>query len=324
MWQFGIPEPFNASLANAIPLTFEAGGGSSLSNSLRTIYTYGPKLANSSVSMDRAVRLEAMLTQKAVELNVTCFALACNVTALRHVEMDAKYNSAEDRSYVVSFFLDHLTVAFPWEHLGTDICGIFEAYLYDPTQSPYTVLAGLDYTINLSKLSVSTFALRLAQVLNTYWMVDNYFVQAAGAFNASNSMLSRVNAVRTNSVTTTQARDILHCDRTWMALLCISTIFMLLAARASTVLGFLRLAPDATDFISALSLNNGMTLLPSASSKFFFEFFFILLLEAEERIRLLKDVRLKIGDVNAGEQIGRIVIGEDGTLGSLSKRRLYE
>jgi len=74
---------------------------------------------------------------------------------------------------------------------------------------------------------------------------------------------------------------------------------MHLAAIASTVLGFLRLAPNAPDFISALSLNNGKTMLEHRSSP-----------EADERLRLLRSVRLKIGDTDAGSHIGRSVISD--------------
>jgi hypothetical protein len=106
--------------------------------------------------------------------------------------------------------------------------------------------------------------------------------------------------VRDATVTVTNKRDVFHTDSARETLFFISTILMLLIMIASVVLnGFFRLAPDATDAITAMSLDNDVVLLPEGSH-----------LHANERTRLLRDVHLKLGDACADKPVRRIAIGD--------------
>jgi hypothetical protein len=105
---------------------------------------------------------------------------------------------------------------------------------------------------------------------------------------------------------------IFHCDRIWVGLIIISTLVMLCAAIITTILSFFRRASDVTDALSALSLNSGIPLMRDGSY-----------LDATQRTRVLKDVRLKLGDACPDEPVGRIVIGQDTGVGDLKKGRLY-
>jgi hypothetical protein len=120
----------------------------------------------------------------------------------------------------------------------------------------------------------------------------NYFADVAGGFNVSDTDVVLAKSVRNSTVTVTKSENLLYCDHTWMALLCLSALMMLFAATASAVLSFLRIAPDSTDFLSALSLNSGTTLLGDGT-----------FLDANKRIRLLKDVKLKLEMSSLGTKL---------------------
>ncbi|KAK7928266.1 hypothetical protein PG985_005264 [Apiospora marii] len=307
LWQFAIPSSTNTTSTGPIPLTFETTAGDSLTldNSLNVSYTYGPGTGT--------VRLDALLVQKPVELNVTCAFSSCNVTDVRKSTMPPEYDYGSDRDHLINWFFTHFKGAFPLMHTGTPFSGALEAYLYDSTRNPYNLLDSTNTWIDLTNMSAQVLKRRLTQVINTYWIVDNEFGNAAGGFNeSSNTWMNVRSAVKNATVTTANFQEYLHCDDRWAAVLCISSIMLLLEALASTILSFFRLAPDCTDFLSALTLNDGRLILEGGSS-----------LDEYERVRLLRDVRLKVGDARSWEQVGQTIIAQDGHVGDLKKKRLY-
>ncbi|KAF2687452.1 hypothetical protein K458DRAFT_386270 [Lentithecium fluviatile CBS 122367] len=203
-----------------------------------------------------------MLTQKPVELRVACAVSVCNVINVCHISMNPNYNSAADRSY-----------------------------FRKSIRHPLLVLAF--YYGGLRRITAGDLALRLTQILTSYWIADKYFALAVGNLDVADSTLSDVNALQKSNITAITTQDIRYCDHAWAALLCVSTLLMLFAAVASAVLSFLRLAPECMDFLSAMTLSDGKTVLGTGSY-----------LDADEGIRLLKDVRTKVGDVKAKEQSG--------------------
>ena len=313
-WQFAIPQNWNPDIASSIPVTFEVTPSMvSIKNSMNVTFNY-----SSNMDVLSAVRLDAVLTQRPVELNVTCTTSSCDVTAIRNTTLDANYVTKSDMFQFHTYFLPHLTAAFPVEHLGTAIYGVLEAYLWDSSQNPYNVLSNTNSVFDLTQLDSQSLARRLGQILNTYWIVDNQFANAAGGFNASDPSLvhttstGNFSAVRNSSVTTMNAQEFLHGSDPWFALLCVSALMMLFTSIASAILIFVRLAPDSTNFLSALTLNDGKNILEGGSY-----------LDEDERVRLLKDSRFMIGDIKADEKIGQVMIGQDGELGALKKERLY-
>lgn len=67
--------------------------------------------------------------------------------------------------------------------------------------------------------------------------------------------------MRDSTVTTTNYQTYVHYDVAWATSLCMLSIVLLLAALASAVLSFSRLAPDCTDFLLALALYTGRIML---------------------------------------------------------------
>ncbi|KAK8011521.1 hypothetical protein PG990_010486 [Apiospora arundinis] len=323
LWQFAIPVSLpDAPNIEAIPITFEAStAGWPLQNSLNFPYTYGNHLPDyigeySSIDEYRPisiVRLDAVLVQTPVQLKVTCASLStCRVTSARKINLPVDYNTDDDMMLFIRYILPHLTKAFTLEGGGSPRSSILEAYLYDPHQNPYNTLSGRD-VINIQNISAVDLGRRLTQAINSYWLVENQFSNIVSGFNTSSETWPRQDYfIRNSTITTTETQEYLRCDTGWAVALCLACVVALLAALVSAALGFFRLAPDCTDFLSALTLTDGRMVLEGGSS-----------LDEYERARLLKDVRLKVGDSRSWEQVGHTSIAQDGHVGDLKKSRLY-
>lgn len=324
LWQFAIPAKLldTQSVSN-IPLTFEVdctGLQWGLNSSAK--YSFDNTtidMNDRSETIKKAVRLDALLTQKFVELNVTCTPSACVTIDIRQIAMDPTYPArrASDMGFFRTFFLYHLVRAFPSGHINYG--GALEAYLYDPTQNPFSVLgAPHDFFHTLTPMDARTLAVRLSQIINTFWIVDQEFTNVIGAFGKNlaegfKGTMTQV-YVRNATVTSLTAEDIFYCDYTWFAMLCIATFVMLSAAVASPVIESFQLAPDSTDFLSALTLKGGRDMMEGGTY-----------LDLDERTRLLKDIVLKIGDGRPeDDEVGKIVIGRETEVCDLRKGRLYE
>ena len=253
-----------------------------------------------------SVRLDAALTRRAVQLNVTCTISSCYVTTIRDTILDANYDIGSDMSQFRNHFLPRLTQAFPDANEGSTVYGVLEAYLWDSSQSPCNVL--YHFKGDLTRLDSQTLARRLSQILNTFWIVDYQIFNAAGGFAFSDQSSFAATSTEghgplgNSNVTTMSAQNFLRGSNAWFTLLCMSTLVMLFASITSAVLTFLRIAPDATNLLSALTLSGGKSVLRSGSY-----------LDGDERIRLLK----------ADEDIGQAMNGRDGEVGALKKGRLY-
>ncbi|KAK7997575.1 hypothetical protein PG989_005615 [Apiospora arundinis] len=284
LWQFAIPVSLpDAPNIEAIPITFEAStAGWPLQNSLDFLYTYGNHLPDyigeySPIDDYRPisiVRLDAVLVQTPVQLKVTCTpSSACRVTDIRKTSFAADYNTDDDMTLFIR---------------GRDV-------------------------INIQNISAVDLGRRLTQVINSYWLVENQFSNIVSGFNTSSETWPRQDYfIRNSTTTTTETQEYLRCDTGWAVAICLACVVALLAALASAALGFFRMAPDCTDFLSALTLTDGRMVLEGGSS-----------LDEYERVRLLKDVRLKVGDSRSWEQVGHTSITQDGHVGDLKKSRLY-
>lgn len=317
MWQFATPAKLlDAGAATNIPLTFEvdcSGTTSPLNNSIKYNFNETNDPDDTPGTVWKAVRLDALLTQRFVELMVTCTTSACNTTAIRQINMSNNYPSEQDRYYFMGWLLPHLANAFPIEHINYN--GALEAYLYDPTRNSYSVLNQLPGSLkSIADLDTQTLAFRLGQILNTFWIVDQQFNNVAGEFNASDYELVKAHAIKNATIISTIDENIFYCDPTWFALLCLSTLVMLLAAIASPLIEVFQLAPDSTDFLSALTLKGGKDMMEGGTY-----------LNADKRTRLLKDMILKIRDGRPeDDEVGKIVISQEGEVGNLRRGRLYE
>jgi hypothetical protein len=219
--------------------------------------------------------------------------------------MQSLPNSTSNRHFFQLWFLSDLTTAFPLTHSGTAFSGGFETYLLDPSSFQSSNYSS---EVDLSSIGVETLAFRLTQIINTYWMATSFTGDITGAYQSFGLSATTMNT--TAIVQTTE--KYLHCSKRWLALLSIATIVILCAALLSGILSFLRIGPDVTDYLSALTRAYQVPTLPGGSY-----------LDAEERVKLLKHVNLRVGDSSPDKEIGNIVIGSTRSVRGLEMGRLY-
>lgn len=299
-WQFLTPSDRNLTTApsTSLPLTFEVADTDAQSNNVIT-------------------SLSANLTHCPVELQVACDSLSCQATAIRNADFPELYDPHWDFKFVIGWFLTYLTEAFPLNHKATIEPTVFEIFLNDSTQDPFNTVAPYE-SFNLYELGADELALRLKQILNTYWVALSAESSLTGFDAANLTQLGDYNAVAntTFSLNATATfynwTDFLQCDMPWLIVLCLATIIMFSAAVVSIVFTHLYDGPEATDFISALTRSYHVPVLEHGSY-----------LGGDDLVRQLKDVELKIGDARPENEVGQIVIGPSELLGHLERNRHY-
>jgi hypothetical protein len=280
---------------SSLPLTFEDAN-------------YNP--SEYSVAGGNITRLPGNLTRWPVELQIQCNSSKCETTAIRNSNFFNSTALQSDFYYVVLSTLLGLTTAFP-DSASTSYPSVFEVFLNNPLTNPFN--ASFDEDVDLYNVSATELALRLEQIVNTYWIAR---MAESGIVSFDQAVMSRLSAdglMANTTATTYNWAEFLSCDIPWLVVLCIVTIVMFIAAAFSVVFTILYNGPEAQDFLSALVRSHGLPELNHGSY-----------LQADKVIRKLKDLELKVGDARPEKEVGRIVIGPSERLGSLQKGRLYE
>jgi len=285
LWQFVISTPDKGNDNDPIPLIFEQSDGNG--------------------SPSHITHFETLVTPHLVEMRAECSPSACLASAVRNSTMQSLPNSTSNRHFFQLWFLSDLATAFPLTHSGTAFSGGFETYLLDPSSFQSS---NYSFEVDLSSIGVETLAFRLTQIINTYWMATSFTGDVTGAYQPFGLSTTTMNT--TAIVQTTE--KYLHCNKRWLALLSIATIVILCAALLSGILSFLRIGPNVTDYLSALTRAYQVPTLPGGSY-----------LDAEERVKLLKHINLRVGDSSPDKEIGNIVIGSTRNVRGLEMGRLY-
>ncbi|KAK8122630.1 hypothetical protein PG984_011300 [Apiospora sp. TS-2023a] len=170
-----------------------------------------------------------------------------------------------------------------------------QIYFIDP-DNPYN----FGNSTQLFKLDKHTYAVRLAQLLNSYWTA------AAGfAFTETTG----------GSATATIA--VIQCNHTWVALLMVASATMIIACLARPVLRLITKAPDLDLSISFLVRDNRYVRLPPVGSA----------KDASTTARELKSHRIRYGDVHPSESVGHLAIASTDAgypVGPVQRDRYYD
>jgi hypothetical protein len=294
MWQFAYPVNFNATTATSIPLIFEQSN-------------YGVNGDGADVT-----HFAGDLVPQAVNVSVACKGTSCRVHAVKKAEMADVDHDAYDRSFFIVYFLRYLASAFPIPHSGTRFPGVLEAYLADPNANPFSLASYNESLVLYDAVNADQLGFRLSQVLNTYWIAHLAGSNAAAAFNASDPQLTETNVTTNSTVTVYNDKDFFHINRPWLSVLSLAILLLLMTAVSSSVVTFVRVGTDAIDTISALTMADGRLRMEMGTT-----------MDSDERIRMLKDVELRIGDAHESGEVGDICIGRSEDVGRLEKGRIY-
>jgi hypothetical protein len=152
----------------------------------------------------------------------------------------------------------------------------------------------------------STFSERLSHVLNTYWLGSIFPQAMTGDFaslpantNASGDMSDPPLALHTQAQLST-LKEIYTCNWAWLGVYSLASSVLLIAAILGVVLNHLIFMPDILAACSSLTRDNPFVRVPRGGST----------LSGFERSRLLKEMRVRLGDVrNADSAVAESGVG---------------
>lgn len=263
-----------------------------------------------------------------IEAQVECVGQSCRVVSMRRSQQANPPNSwtlfdevladldddgdAEFASNWIDGFINMINGQVV---AGTeDFANPVQVYLLKP-DTPFDISAIWTYQYQLDP---SVYSLRLAQLLNTYnnahagttLITGN--IQTYGTGPNNGAYTNRLNTTLTSNTNI----PIIRCSTPWLIVLVVSTLAMMVAGVLKIVLSLLGKAPEQDLNISTLAKDNPYLGLPAGGS----------VLEASERMRLLRDLTVKFGDVMSQEEVGHLAIGAPEVIAvkTTKRRRLYK
>lgn len=213
----------------------------------------------------------------------------------------------------------------PGADLGPDESGadtsseIIELWMADPSGALGDPLKSPAYNfVNLGDLPTEIFSSRLQMAMNTFW--DSTLSLAYRSGNMTTRDLEARNEAdsaawaMTKAVGTVFDGEEYVCDSTFAALTIIISGLLFVAASVSIVLGILTKAPDILGYVSTLGRDDS-----------YFGRYIPSHLDGLEATRLLRDIRVIVGDVRKEAPVGHVAFASmDASPGRVSKERLYD
>lgn len=193
----------------------------------------------------------------------------------------------------------------------------FENYLADPAQGIEAGEVDEGVKDEYTSLSLEVFAQRLALIINTALRVSYYSPAVLGFSKVSLTAIAATRVTPRYSYTYGNAAGELITSKrrywiqtSWIAMYMVSLILMILAIVVVLALRLIVRAPDFLTNVSALTRDSAYMNVPAGGST----------LAGEEPARLLKDRRLRIRDVQPGQEFGYAALADD--VGYESKKGL--
>lgn len=258
-----------------------------------------------------------------VEANVMCNADLCFVDRMRHSEKDKRPSIVNDFAMSPTTF-GNLIFYFP------STAGVLHDAVFAPTDlymqgstSPYEV--GYNSVSAFANVTGKVFSHRLSTLINTFWQAS--LAPTTTAVTPSNNLSiyadsSNISAspfaAKPTIADTARTIVIYQASRVWNGLLLVITLILQLCAIAGFYLKYKATTPDLLGYVSSLTRDNPFTLVPEGGNT----------LDGPERARLLRNLKVQIGDVKWEEEKGHIAFktvesaGEFRT-GRVSKHRMY-
>lgn len=247
-----------------------------------------------------------------VEVSMNCNTGSCTTTGIRRsrepcspegwTQFDSVGTAFDgfSRHFVDALVAGHPDVATPYQIFIINPDDLFDASYAMP---PITVMSN------------STFALRLGQLFNTYWMA--MLAPTAVPEGLRNSNLAAetadIGTLLTNTAATeTREALVLECNVVWFVVLLLSSGITAFIGLCGLVAAMCRRGPDIAFNISSLIRD----------SPFFDQSSVATTLGGTDRSRLMKDWYAKYGDVAPEDGVGYIAIGSRNVAG-LQAGRLY-
>ncbi|KAF1841526.1 uncharacterized protein K460DRAFT_408986 [Cucurbitaria berberidis CBS 394.84] len=272
-----------------------------------------------------------------VETDVDCSRTRCHANRVRRSRLDhlpSAWTHLDINHGFWPLFIDNFIKSVPGK-AGEPT--LLDRYMADPYFARRTLPAA-----EVQITSPEDYSVRLGQLLNTYWNLMNGFPailngisnDTAYFWDGDNSLIPPYNTTtglysltsdglkarcwKTQEKKSFGIADVVEMHRGWLATLVIISSFLIIASLVAPIIRvFLPHGPDVMMNVSSLTRNDKH--LPVNGT----------FLGASQRARLLRDVRVRFGDVEPKEEVGRLAIasvhnGEDSNVTAFRKGRLYE
>jgi hypothetical protein len=123
----------------------------------------------------------------------------------------------------------------------------------------------------------------------------------------------RLMCTRSTEAAVTHTVQVFAYSRLWLALLFGSASVLLTLGLAGTVVGWRTYVPDMLGYVASMTYNNDYVPLPERGG----------VLDAMHRARLLRNVRVKVGDVRGDGDVGLVAFTTQRNVRPLEKGRPY-
>lgn len=264
------------------------------------------------------------LTTSFVEVRVACIGWDCRPVEMRHSVSPDKGNTygtfldscPRPRASTPLYFFNLFKTTTEGSRSDNSQTAI-QGFLENPeTALNVSAVHDISYRITVGE---ETFSIRMAQLLNTYWIA---ILGSEASFLGHPADFSNVSVFRDTDVADTQATIstgviILRYDAAWMGVLVVSVVVLLLAAVVGVVLDLNIQVPRLLMNVSTLTRGNPNFGIPVGGGA----------LSDEARARLLADVKVRFGEVEDKDDGPYLVIGDcaenGGRVVRLTKGKVY-
>jgi hypothetical protein len=297
-----------------------------------------------------------------VELEVQCEGQSCSVTRLRGSQEPhppAGYSSLDGNECGTWSFFSQNFIRAAAPDFGTSTApGLSLGYIMNP-DSPTLAMSTPLYAYNAPhtwEMDKSVFALRFAQLLNTFWVrrmvvggkastvsqtyanpctifcpqmsnigFDSIPDQDAvtsswvNTFHARNSSLYYQNTVNHTLISSHESRlvEVIQCHNGWLVALLLTSAILMLAAILPTLVRLRSKGPMFALNVSAMIRDNPYVHAPPVSSA----------MDSSRSSRFFKDVKVKLGDVRPEKDVGHLAVasvGQGEAVADVQRGRYYE
>ncbi|KAF2129893.1 hypothetical protein P153DRAFT_396232 [Dothidotthia symphoricarpi CBS 119687] len=277
---------------------------------------------------------ECSLGSVLVEAEVTCRSASCVVERLRRLSIPRA-----DRNATAGLPWDVVNVGHWYTYFTRHIPGIagttsiyknhpIDNYVYG--ENPWSSWGAHDATSppsyhNWTTIKAEDMSKRLTRVLNTYWDSSRWMLASTRNDPYGTSSLNTTThqpfpsmTMKSTDAVFTRQITIYKANIPWVVSLIACSLVLLVFGAASLVLSLGVVAPDIFDYVSSFTRDNPYIAAPVGGSG----------LDGVERARLLKRMKVQLGDVDKSEDVGYIALRsvdgkKDCEDGRIKKERTY-
>ncbi|KAK5174426.1 uncharacterized protein LTR77_001506 [Saxophila tyrrhenica] len=244
-----------------------------------------------------------------IEAEVTCTDKSCAVSRIRRAQrphtssgwtfLDA--SGCKVWTFFAQNFVQLLTgLASSESHPvpSSGLPSISQGYLLNPS-APATTEETLAHA--MWKLDTTVFAERFGQLMNTGWLAQIGFSAMTDVQGEISGWVDPGNRTIRHSVTTAHIKksvEVVRCHEGWLVVLLLGSGLLMVVSLVPVAVRLFAQGPKFELIVSTLVRDNPYVAAPPGGSA----------LDSARRARLLKDLRVKLGDVMPRREIGHLAV----------------